>query len=155
MMDQDSTILQVAGVTLPDDAVSSGPVAVLSPPSPWRESTIPPESGQNDEYLELRRLVRQAGLLERQPLYYTVKVLIGVALLGIGLTVMALVDTWWVQLINAVFVGFTFSQVAFIGHDAGHYQIARSARRNEMFGLLATFLVTVENGRLIAQEPLP
>ena len=141
---QDSIILKAAGVTLADDEAVPGAVADISPSSPRRESIIPLDSGQNDEYLELRRRVRQAGLLDRQPLYYTVKVLIGVALLGVGVAVMALVDSLWVQLLNAVFVGLAFSQVAFIGHDAGHYQIARSPRKNEMVGLLATFLVAMD-----------
>ena len=127
-----------------DDEVVSGAVAVVSSPSPRRESTIPPGSGRNDEYLELRRRVRQAGLLDKQPIYYTMKVLVAVAMYGVGLTIMVTADSLWVHLLNAVFVGFAFSQMSFIGHDAGHYQIARSARKNEMLGLLATFFVAMD-----------
>lgn len=144
MPDQDSSILQAAGGTLTDGPPASGSVAVLSPPQPQIESIVPPSSGQNDEYLELRRRVRQAGLLDKQPLYYASKIFIGMGLLGIGIAVMVLVDALWLQLVNAVFFGFAFSQVAFIGHDAGHYQIARSARKNELIGLLATFLVAMD-----------
>ena len=101
-------------------------------------------TGQNEEFLELRRRIRQAGLLEKQPLYYTMKIVTGVGLLAIGVAVMVTLDSLWIQLINAVFVGFAFSQVSFIGHDAGHYQIARTPRRNELAGLLATFLIAMD-----------
>ena len=127
-----------------EDEVGSGAVAVVSSPPPRRESTIPAGSGRNDEYLELRRRVRQAGLLDKQPIYYTMKVLIAVAMYGVGLTIMVTADSLWVHLLNAVFVGFSFSQMSFIGHDAGHYQIARSARKNEVLGLLATFFVAMD-----------
>lgn len=141
---QESPTSHFAGVTLASAVVAPSSIASLTPPSPPLESVIPIDSRQNDDYLELRRRVRQAGLLEKQPLFYTMKVVVGVACLGIGVAVMALVDGLWWQLLNAVFVGFAFSQVAFIGHDAGHYQIARSARRNELVGLLATFLIAMD-----------
>ena len=141
---QESSILQAAGVTLADDAAGPGSAAVLSPPSSRPESTIPPDSGGNDEYLDLRRRVRQAGLLDKQPLYYTTKIVLGVAMYGAGLTILVLADSLWVQLLNAVFFGFAFSQMSFIGHDAGHYQIARSARKNELVGLLVTFLIAMD-----------
>ena len=144
MIDQDAVIMKAAGVELADGPDAVGGAAVLAPPSSLGASTVAAGSGRNDEYRELRRRVRQAGLLDKRPLYYTMKVVVGVALLGIGITVMALVDTLWIQLINAVFFGFAFSQVAFIGHDAGHYQIAKTARKNEMVGLLATFLVAMD-----------
>ncbi len=44
-------------------------------------------------------------------------------------------DSWW-QLIVAAATGFLFTQVAFIGHDAGHQQIARSRRGNDLVGLI-------------------
>lgn len=144
MTDQDSTIFQAAGAALENDAGAPEPVAVLSPPPPRRESVITTDSGQDGEHRELRRRVSNAGLLEKQPLYYCKKIALGVALLGAVVAIMVLVDSLWVQLANAVFAGFTFSQLAFIGHDAGHYQIARSARRNELVGLLVTFLVAMD-----------
>ncbi len=141
---QDSPTSHAAGVTLADAVVAPSSIATLTPPSLSLESIIPIDPRQNDDYLELRRRVRQAGMLEKQPLFYAMKIVLGVAYLGIGVAVMALVDGLWWQLLNAVFVGFAFSQIAFIGHDAGHYQIARSARRNELAGLLATFLVAMD-----------
>ena len=99
---------------------------------------------ESSDFRDLRRLVQQQGLLDKQPGYYTFKVLSALVLLAASLAVLAVVDNLWVQLLNAAFLGFVFSQIAFLGHDAGHYQIARSPRRNEMVGLLATFLIAMD-----------
>ena len=42
-------------------------------------------------------------------------------------------DSWW-QLLTAVFFAVLFTQFAFIGHDAGHRQIFRSRRLNDLVG---------------------
>ncbi|MCZ6872567.1 MAG: fatty acid desaturase [bacterium] len=95
----------------------------------------------NIEYNELRTLITQAGLLERRPVYYAVKVLYTLVLLGISLAILILVDNLWFQLLNAVFLGVVFAHIAFIGHDAGHNQITRSQKGNDMIGLAVGFLV--------------
>ena len=95
----------------------------------------------NIEYNELRTLITQAGLLERRPVYYAVKVLYTLVLLGISLAILILVDNLWFQLLNAVFLGVVFAQIGFIGHDAGHNQITRSQKGNDMIGLAVGFLV--------------
>jgi fatty acid desaturase len=41
-------------------------------------------------------------------------------LLAAGWTAFFLLgDSWW-QLVTAVFLAFAFTQIAFLGHDAGH-----------------------------------
>jgi fatty acid desaturase len=44
-------------------------------------------------------------------------------------------QTWW-QLVTATVLGVAFTQVAFLGHDAGHKQIARTRRTSYVLGLL-------------------
>jgi fatty acid desaturase len=44
-------------------------------------------------------------------------------------------NSWW-QLIVAVFLAFVFTQLGFIGHDAGHRQVFRSRRANYIVGLV-------------------
>jgi fatty acid desaturase len=44
-------------------------------------------------------------------------------------------NSWW-QLFIAVLMAFLFTQLGFIGHDAGHRQIFRSHRANYVVGLL-------------------
>ena len=99
---------------------------------------------KTNEYAELRQLVKQRGLLDKQPAYYTYKILSTLGLLALSITILALVDTLWVQLINAGFLAFVFAQIGFIGHDAGHRQIFHSARNNEITGLIICFVLAIE-----------
>ena len=48
----------------------------------------------------------------------------------------AIGDSWW-QLFTAVVLAVVFTQLAFIGHDAGHQQIFRSKRANDVIGYAA------------------
>ena len=97
-----------------------------------------------DEYADLRRLVIQRGLLDKQLPYYVFKFLSTLGLLALSLTVLALVDTLWIQLLNAGFLAFVFAQIGFVGHDSGHRQIFRSARNNEIASLFICFLLAFE-----------
>ena len=49
-------------------------------------------------------------------------------------------DSWW-QLLMAVFFAAMYTQLAFIGHDAGHKQIFRGRRGNDVVGYLHGGLV--------------
>lgn len=95
------------------------------------------------EYGELRRLIRQSGLLARQPVYYTFKVLSTLSLLAASITFLAVVGNPWLQLINAAFLGFVFAQLGLIGHDAGHQQISSSVKRNDAISLMVGFLMAL------------
>jgi fatty acid desaturase len=44
-------------------------------------------------------------------------------------------ESWW-QLVVAAYLAVVFTQIAFVGHDAGHRQIFRSRRANDLVGLL-------------------
>ena len=99
---------------------------------------------QINEYAELSRLVRQRGLLDKQLAYYAYKIASTLGLLALSLTILAVVDSLWVQIINAGFLGFVFAQIGFLGHDAGHRQILRSARNNEIIALVICFLLAFE-----------
>ena len=92
-------------------------------------------STANSEYQELKRHITQEGLLNKAPLYYAHKLIVTLTLLGLSLALVAIIDNFWLQLINAVFLAFVFGQLAFIGHDAGHNQVFRRARRNDLLGL--------------------
>ena len=101
----------------------------------------PLQIAAGDEYAQLRRLVKQAGLLEKQPAYYARTFLITLAMLGAGIAFLALVDSLWLLLLDAVFLAVVWARMAFLGHDAGHKQIFKSARRNDMVGLGIAFLL--------------
>jgi fatty acid desaturase len=109
-------------------SLKAGPAGPPSGPS----SRLP----RGSEYAELSRQVRQAGLLERRPWYYAWKITFTVLLLAAGWAAFALIgDSWW-QLAVAVFLAVVFTQVGFLGHDAGHRQIFGSRKANYVLGVL-------------------
>ena len=96
----------------------------------------------SNEYAELKHIIKQKGLLDKQPLYYTYKILFTLGLLAVSLAFLLMVHNFWLQLLNAVFLGFVFTQIGAIGHDLGHRQLFRSTRLTELGGfLIANFLV--------------
>ena len=101
---------------------------------PAPKSTAPDSPDRGSDYAELSRAVRASGLLRRRPLYYTIKIGANLALLAAGWTAFALVGRSWWQLLVAAYLAVMFTQTAFLGHDAGHRQIARSRRVNDLIG---------------------
>ena len=88
------------------------------------------------DYANLMRRVRNAGLLNTRRAYYITKIAVTGTLLAAGWVGFALLgETWW-QLGIAAFLAIVFTQLGFIGHDAGHRQIFRSRRANDVVGLL-------------------
>jgi len=88
------------------------------------------------DYAELRRLIRQEGLLKRRPVYYSVKIAIVIVLLAAGWTAFALVGNSWWQMVVAVYLALVFGQIGFVGHEAGHHQIFATRRGNGAVGLI-------------------
>ena len=86
------------------------------------------------EYAQLSRSVRAAGLLRRRPAYYIAKIAVNLILLAAGWAAFFLLGRSWWQLLVAVFLAVMFTQTGFIGHDAGHHQIAGSKRTNDLIG---------------------
>jgi fatty acid desaturase len=115
-----------------------------------QESTsgrMPSRTGRWSEYTQLSRHIKQAGLLERRRGYYAAKIVLNLVLLAAGgAAFIVLGDSWW-QLLTAIYLAVVFTQLAFVGHDAGHRQIFRSRRANDLVGLLhANLLVGVSFG---------
>jgi fatty acid desaturase len=96
------------------------------------------------EYTQLSRQVKTAGLLDRRHGWYAGKVGLNLGLLAAGWAVFVIVGESWWQLVTAAYLAVVFTQLAFVGHDAGHRQIFRSRRANNLVGLIhANFLVGV------------
>ncbi|QWF79010.1 hypothetical protein HUW46_02411 [Amycolatopsis sp. CA-230715] len=88
------------------------------------------------DYTHLMKLMRQSGLLERRYGYYFAKMTLTLLAFAAGWAALFLVgDSWW-QLLVAAFLGFMFTQVAMIGHDAGHRQIFTSRKSSSVIGLV-------------------
>src|SRR6266567_8185291 len=84
----------------------------------------------------LRRQITDAGLLERRPGYYSIKIALTVAAYLAGWTGFIWLGNSWYQLLVAVVLGVTFTQVAFLGHDGGHRQVFARRRGNDTLGYL-------------------
>ena len=83
-------------------------------------------------YAELKRLVEEKGLLERQYNYYVFKVSLTFGLLALAWIALILIDSIWFRMLDAAFAAFIAVQVGFIGHDAGHQQIFRAPWKNDV-----------------------
>jgi fatty acid desaturase len=91
---------------------------------------------RGSDYARLSRQIRQAGLLERRRRYYFWKISATVVLVAAGWAAFVVAgDSWW-QLAVAVFLAVMFTQVGFLGHDAGHRQISGSRRVSYVLGVL-------------------
>jgi fatty acid desaturase len=112
-----------------------------------QELTVAPASaprGRWGEYTQLSRQVKQAGLLERRRGWYGARIGLNLALLAAGWAAFVIIGSSWWQLLTATYLAVVFTQLAFIGHDAGHRQLFRSRRANDLVGLAhANLLVGV------------
>jgi fatty acid desaturase len=107
----------------------------------------PSRTGRWSEYTQLSRQIKQAGLLDRRRGWYAAKIGSNLALLAAGAAVFAILGESWWQLGTAAYLAVVFTQLAFVGHDAGHRQLFGSRRANDRVGLLhANLLVGISFG---------
>ena len=120
-----------------------GSAAGFAPsPSVSLDSAEPLTRRENDRvYLELKRKVTAAGLLDRQYGYYVWKIPSVAAMIAASVAVLVIFSgTLWIQMLNAVFLALVFTNLGFLGHDSGHRQIFVSAKRNDWVLLTVGFL---------------
>ncbi|MGC5020975.1 fatty acid desaturase family protein [Micromonospora sp. DT47] len=99
------------------------------------DATLNTERHGGSEYADLSRLIRRAGLLDRRRGYYALRITaLGGCYVGAWTLFGWLGESWW-QLGVAAALAVVFAQAGFIGHDAGHRQIFRSRRANDVVGL--------------------
>jgi fatty acid desaturase len=111
------------------------------------EPISPLEAAPLPEYLpvglypELKRRVRDAGLLRLQRRYYAPKIL-GTLCLVVGCPLLLLPGNTWLRVVAALYMAFVFAQLSFLGHDIGHHQVLRA-------GTLCTVLKLVFGNLLV------
>src|SRR5580692_3173575 len=98
-------------------------------------------STAGDEFRDLLTLVRHSGLLAKQPAYYVRKILLNVAMFVGAFVLIAEFHNPWIELCNAAFLAFVFTQLGFIVHDAGHQEIFSGPAGNQFLGLLHSNLL--------------
>ena len=102
---------------------------------------------QVNDYAELKKLIKQDGLLNKQPVYYTYKIITILGLLALCIVLLFTVHNFWFQLLNAVLFAVATAQLGFLGHDGGHRQIFHSTRKNEILTLVTgNLLIGMSNG---------
>jgi fatty acid desaturase len=85
------------------------------------------------DFTVLSQRIRAAGLLDRRPWYYTVRLTL-VAALYVGTWVgLALTHSIWFGVLLAV----AYAQLALVSHDLAHKQIFRGRRWSEGLGMIA------------------
>ena len=104
------------------------------------------------DFAELPRRIREQGLLDRQLRYYTIKMVSTLAMLSLSIGLLILVDNFWIQIANAVFLAFVFGQIGYIGHDAGHLGVCRSERGNRLIGYAVSFLLSMSQSWWLNQH---
>src|SRR5699024_4321338 len=95
------------------------------------------DTASGSDYARLTRRVTEAGLMDRCPRYYAVRLSVtAAAFLATWATFFWLGDSWW-QLVVAVVMAVLFGQVALVSHDLAHRQIFRSRRPSASVGRIA------------------
>jgi fatty acid desaturase len=87
-------------------------------------------------YTEVSQVVRESGLLNRAQWFYA---MVGAAIaVGFGGAIagFVLLGHSWFQLLIAAALGILFTQVAFLGHEAGHRQVLASGPANDRLARL-------------------
>ncbi len=107
---------------------------------------------ESNDFADLKQIVSEAGLLKKQPGYYIMKTLLTFSLVALGIIPWIVTDNTWIWILDAVFMAFVFVQLGLLGHDAGHRQIAETARRNDMIGLIVSFLLGLSRSWWVDQH---
>jgi len=110
-------------------ALPSGPVAAADGLS----AAVDPSTAS---FRALARHVRAMGLLDRRPGYYRVKITLTIFAFFAGWALFVVVGNSWTTLAVAPLVGMMFTQLGFLGHDAGHNQVFGARQRNRVLGLI-------------------
>jgi fatty acid desaturase len=115
----------------------------LSPSDTPGESPVPPlvkgsaPRSRTNQYAQLKQLIKQNGLLDRQPAYYAGKIVLMRGMLVPSLTFLLIFDNLWLQLLNAAYLAFVFVQISLVAHDFGHRQFSYGAGwKNECLALV-------------------
>jgi fatty acid desaturase len=96
-----------------------------------------PRTAAGSDFAVLNRRIAEAGLLERRPAYYAVRMSVVAAMLVGGWVAFLLIGSSWWTLAVAVFLGIVVSQVALVAHDLAHRQVFRTKKPSELTGRIA------------------
>jgi fatty acid desaturase len=142
-------------IAQPDEAAvgSSAPTIARPAGSPTAGQPTVASLSRGSDFAALGRKIRSAGLLDRRPLSYAVRVGASLGLYAASWAAIIWIGNSWLQIVTAVVLGITFTQVAFLGHDSGHQQIFATRRANDLFGrLVGNLLIGLSYGWWIGKH---
>lgn len=92
---------------------------------------------KTNKYAELKKIVKREGLLERQPVYYAVKMVFTLTMLAAGVILLFVLDSLPLLLLDATYLAFVFVQISLVAHDWGHRQFSfKAAWKNRLVTLV-------------------
>jgi fatty acid desaturase len=95
-----------------------------------------PSTRTRSGYADLMRQVRDAGLLERRTAPHLAKIAVNAALyVGGWAAFVAIGNSWW-NLLTGAYLAIVFTWTGFLAHEAGHKQLFRTRRANDIAGVL-------------------
>ncbi|GIF01275.1 fatty acid desaturase family protein [Paractinoplanes rishiriensis] len=97
----------------------------------------PATAATGSDFAALNRRITQAGLLDRRPAYYAVRIGVVTAMLVGGWAAFFAIGSSWWTIAVAAFLGIVFSQVALVAHDLAHRQVFRTKKPSERAGRIA------------------
>ncbi|MFG1607914.1 fatty acid desaturase family protein [Actinoplanes sp. NPDC049265] len=89
------------------------------------------------DFAALNRQIVAAGLLERRPAYYAVRLSAVAALFAGGWLLFFVIGSSWWNIAVAGLLGVVFSQAALLAHDVAHRQVFRTKRPSQIAGRIA------------------
>jgi fatty acid desaturase len=119
---------EVALLTFPASGASIGNMTTTMAPA---------RTTAGSDFAALSRRITGAGLMDRRPGYYLVRLSVVALMFVGGWTAFFLIGSSWWQLVTAVFLAVTFTQVGLVAHDLAHRQVFRTKRPSEIAGMLA------------------
>jgi fatty acid desaturase len=96
----------------------------------------PQDSSSHSDYALLKRRVRDAGLLQKQPWYYALLITANLGMFGTCLLLLVAVRNPWLLALVAIALGLATTQLGFQLHDAGHKQMFERNSLNDLVGYL-------------------
>ncbi len=110
-------------------------------------ASTPTSQKQVNDYIELKKLIKQKRLLDKQPIFYTYKIISTLGLFALSIVLLFVIHNFWFQLFNAILFAVASAQLGFLGHDGGHRQIFHSTRKNEILTLITgNLFIGMSNG---------
>ena len=87
------------------------------------------------KFAELEASIRQAGLLQKQPVYYFFRTVIVVGIAALSLVTIALNAGNALKWLGAVLLAVSFGQLGYLMHDIGHGQVFENKQLNALAGI--------------------